>query len=209
MMRGVTIIIRLRGVAAGADVVEQAVEVGNLVQNRHAVLQPLLRSEPLDAAQEHGAAVGHADRGRNRGKGEGGQLHRGALILGRRAALAGGCRVAGAVGAAASWCSTTNPVNVNVLTAPIELKNGTTVNRTNRRSLETTACTDRNVPDREHHDHRLLGGGKVAHDRNHADHERALGRVRHEGLLAIEQRDLGRLQDIRCASRTARHCMKK
>ena len=38
------------------------------------------------------------------------------------------------------------PVNVKVLTVPMLLKNGTTVNRTNRRSLETTACTLRNVP---------------------------------------------------------------
>ena len=38
------------------------------------------------------------------------------------------------------------PANVNVDTAPIVLKNGTTVSRTKRRSDETTACTVMNVP---------------------------------------------------------------
>src|SRR5262245_2118393 len=39
-----------------------------------------------------------------------------------------------------------DPLNVNVSTSPIWLKNGTTVNRTNRRSFETTACTVSDVP---------------------------------------------------------------
>src|SRR5262245_890581 len=38
------------------------------------------------------------------------------------------------------------PVKVNVLTSPIWLKNGTTVKRTNLRSLETTAWTVSDVP---------------------------------------------------------------
>ena len=38
------------------------------------------------------------------------------------------------------------PVNWKVLTSPILLKKGTTVSRTNRRSLETTAWTVMNVP---------------------------------------------------------------
>ena len=38
------------------------------------------------------------------------------------------------------------PVNVNVSTSPIELKNGTNVSRTKRRSGETTACTLNDVP---------------------------------------------------------------
>ena len=38
------------------------------------------------------------------------------------------------------------PVNVKVFTWPMLLKKGTTVNRTKRRSLETTACTLKNVP---------------------------------------------------------------
>ena len=38
------------------------------------------------------------------------------------------------------------PLNVKVLTVPIWLKKGTIVSRTNRRSLEMTACTDMNVP---------------------------------------------------------------
>ena len=88
---------------------------------------------------------------------------------------------------------------MNVSTSPIWLKNGTSVSRTNRRSSETTACTVSNVPSVEHHDHRLLGGGEVADDRDHADHERPLRRVRDEGLLAVEQRHLGRLQHVRAA----------
>ncbi len=51
----------------------------------------------------------------------------------------------------------------------------------------------------EHHDHRLLGGGEVAHHRHHADHERALRRVGDERLLAIEERDLGCLQHVAAA----------
>ena len=38
------------------------------------------------------------------------------------------------------------PVNVKFCTLPIWLKNGTTVRRTKRRSVETTACTVSDVP---------------------------------------------------------------
>ncbi len=48
----------------------------------------------------------------------------------------------------------------------------------------------------EHDDHRLLGGGEIAHHRDHADHERRLRRVGDEGLLAVEERDLGGLQHV-------------
>ena len=51
----------------------------------------------------------------------------------------------------------------------------------------------------EDDDHRLLGGGKVAHDRDHADHERALRGVGDERLLAVEQRHLRRLQHVAAA----------
>ena len=51
----------------------------------------------------------------------------------------------------------------------------------------------------QHDDHRLLGGGEVADDRNHADHERHRARVGHEGLLAVEQRHLGRLEHVAAA----------
>ena len=95
----------------------------------------------------------------------------------------------------ASW-SSSRPVKVNVLTSPIWLKNGTTVSRTNRRSCETTACTREERAFGEDDDHRLLGGGEVADDRDHADHERALRRVGDERLLAVEQRHLGGLQDV-------------
>ena len=51
----------------------------------------------------------------------------------------------------------------------------------------------------EHDDHRLLGGGEVADHRDHADDERALRRVGDERLLAVEQRDLRRLQHVAAA----------
>ena len=51
----------------------------------------------------------------------------------------------------------------------------------------------------EHDDHRLLGGGEVAHDRNHADHERLCVVIEHRRLLAVEQRDLRRLQHVAAA----------
>ena len=69
------------------------------------------------------------------------------------------------------------PVNVNLLTSPIWLKNGTTVSRTKRRSLRDDGLHGQERAFGEHHDHRLLGGGEVAHDRDHADHERRLRRV--------------------------------
>ena len=59
MIWGVTMIIRL-GVAADADVAEEAVDQRRLGEDRDAVLDPLL-GHRLDAAQQHGAAVGDGD----------------------------------------------------------------------------------------------------------------------------------------------------
>ena len=96
------------------------------------------------------------------------------------------------------------PVNVNSVTSPIWLKNGTTVRRTNRRSFEITAWTVRNVPSLSTTITGCWRDGEVAHDRNHADHERPLSRVGHGGRLAVEQRDLGRLQHVACGDPPAR-----
>ena len=53
------------------------------------------------------------------------------------------------------------------------------------------------VPSIEHDDHRLLGDGEIADHGDHADHERHLRRIGDERLLAVEQRHLGGLEDIR------------
>ena len=111
-------------------------------------------------------------------------------------------RIAAGVAAAAAGAvrgRLLEPEKVNSLHVADLLKNGTTVRRTKRRSFEITACTVSERAFGEHHDHRLMGGGKVADDRNHADHERASATVGHEGLLAVEQRDLGRLQHVGAA----------
>ena len=79
MIRGVTIIIRL-WVSRPMDVLlEQAVEVGHFVENRHAELVASF-AEALDAAQQDRAAVGHADGRGHRDEREGGQLDRRAGI---------------------------------------------------------------------------------------------------------------------------------
>ena len=49
----------------------------------------------------------------------------------------------------------------------------------------------------EHGDHRLLGRREIAHHGNDARHERPLGLVGDEGVLAVEERDLRRLHHIR------------
>ena len=48
----------------------------------------------------------------------------------------------------------------------------------------------------EDHDDGLLGGGEVAHHRHHADDERRLRGIGDERLLAVEEGDLGGLQDV-------------
>ena len=48
----------------------------------------------------------------------------------------------------------------------------------------------------EDDDDRLLGGGEIAHHRDHADHERALRGVGDHRLLAVEQRHLGGLEHV-------------
>ena len=48
----------------------------------------------------------------------------------------------------------------------------------------------------EDDDDGLLGRGEVAHHRHHADDERRLRGVGDERLLAVEERDLGGLQDV-------------
>ena len=48
----------------------------------------------------------------------------------------------------------------------------------------------------EHRDHRLLSRCEVAHDRDDRGHERPLAGVGHEGLLAIEERDLRSLHHV-------------
>ena len=63
------------GVTADAGILEQAVDVGDLVEDQHPVFVAVL-AEPLDAAQQHGASVGHADGGRHGDEGERRQLHR-------------------------------------------------------------------------------------------------------------------------------------
>ena len=75
--------------AADADVLEQTVDVRQLAEDRHAELVAAF-AQPLDAAQEHRAAVGHADCRADRYEREAGQLDRDALG-GRR-------RVVGALG---------------------------------------------------------------------------------------------------------------
>src|SRR5688500_16907095 len=47
--------------AADADVAEDAVDVGQLAEQRHAALAAAF-AQPLDAAEQHRAAVGHAHR---------------------------------------------------------------------------------------------------------------------------------------------------
>ena len=68
------------GFAADADVLEQAVDVGKLAQDRHAELVAAF-AQALDAAQQHRAAVGHADRGGHRDEREVRQLHRDAVVV--------------------------------------------------------------------------------------------------------------------------------
>ncbi len=53
---------------------------GILFEDRHAELVAAF-AQSLDAAQQHRAAVGHADRGRDGDEGERGQLHRDAFVV--------------------------------------------------------------------------------------------------------------------------------
>ena len=56
----------------------------------------------------------------------------------------------------------------------------------------------------EHDDHRLLSGGEFADDRDHADHERLRRGIGDERLLAVEERDLGRIEHVGAADRPGR-----
>ena len=89
------------------------------------------------------------------------------------------------------------PVKVNVFTSPILLKNGTTVNRTKRRSCETTAWTVMKVPSESTTMTGCWAAAKSPTTGNHARHERRLRLIGDERLLAVEQRDLGGLQHVR------------
>ena len=63
MIRGVTISIKLV-LAADPDVAEEAVDERRLGEDRDAELEPFL-IEPLHTAEQHRAAVGDGDRGRD------------------------------------------------------------------------------------------------------------------------------------------------
>src|SRR3954463_6854645 len=62
------------GFAADGDVLEESIDIRHLRQERHAEFVAAF-GEPLDAAEQHGSAVGHADRSNDRYERERGQLN--------------------------------------------------------------------------------------------------------------------------------------
>ena len=132
------------GFAPDGRVLEEPVEVRNLIKHGHAGLGASF-AQSLDAAQQDGAAVRHAN-GRGHGdKGEGGQLNGGAGIRARRVVSGlipelggiGGVRLNArprGIGRGARRAGELEGVD-----GAIVLKKGTTVKRTKRLSLETTA----------------------------------------------------------------------
>ena len=88
------------------------------------------------------------------------------------------------------------PGKVNVFTSPILLKKGTTVSRTKRRSLETTACTVMNVPSESTTITGCWAAAKSPTTGITLITNGRLRRVGDERLLAVEERDLGGLQHV-------------
>ena len=66
------------------------------------------------------------------------------------------------------------PVKVKVFTAPMLLKKGTTVKPNEAPVVGNDGLNGHVGAFREDDDHRLLGGGEIAHHGNHADHEGAV-----------------------------------
>jgi hypothetical protein len=144
MMRGVTIIIRLCVSRPMPTFLNSRLMYGSFAEHRDAAFVAAF-AQPLDPAQQHGPAVRDTDRGRDRGEVERRQLDRGtrddiALVVRTvLPSLAGSATLV-------PESEDREPVKVKVSTLPIELKNGTSVNRTKRRSGETTAWTLSDVP---------------------------------------------------------------
>ena len=187
------------GLAADADVLEQSIDVGHLGEERHAEFIAAF-AQPLDAAQEHGSAVGHADRRDDRHEGERRQLDRDALMsccvaVALRVVLA----VVVVVGRAARAGRGSRSVEgefSDVADLGEERHDGqphvAAIVRDDGLYGHQRAFV-------EHDDDRLLGGGKFADDRDHADHERLRRRIGDERLLTVEERDLGRVEHVGAA----------
>ena len=197
------------GRAAKADVLEEAVDIRHLREDWHAEFVATF-AESLDAAQEHRAAVGHADSGGDGGEEKLRQLDRracrlqnllvGIFFLTDTQAVEGGSALVACeprlLVAALGRCGS-RALKLKLLNIPDRREEG------HKSQPDKPAVAGNNSLHvdgrslREHGDDRLLSGCKVAYNRHHARHKRSLPGVGNIRALAVEECHFGRLHDIR------------